>query len=200
MIGSLEGDIVWHDGEEVGVRVAGVGYAVKVPASLKEDLPIGSTGVLVYVHQYVREDANVLYGFLSISERRVFRALISVSGVGPSLALNLLSTFSPARLATIVAEDDVDALCEVPGVGKKTGARLIVDLKTKVRVRDYGTADADESAATESDESAAVSDVRAALLNLGYQRGEIDAVLKNAPEGDDSSELLRWALQHLGTR
>lgn len=197
MIGSLQGDVVWHDGEEIGVSVAGVGYAVRVPSSLLDTLPVGSVGVTVYVHQYVREDANVLYGFATIPERRVFRALIGVSGVGPSLALNLLGTFSPARLATIVADEDVDALCEVPGVGKKTGARLIVDLKSKVRVRDYGTADDDGALPVDGDQ---LGDVRAGLLQLGYQRSEIDAALRDAPDVDDPNELLRWALQHLGAR
>jgi Holliday junction DNA helicase RuvA len=200
MIGSLEGDVVWADVDEVGLRVAGVGYAVKVPATLQEDLPVGTTGVTLFIHHHVREDTNVLYGFGSIPERRVFKALIAVSGVGPSLALNLLGTFTPARLATIVADGNVDALCEVPGVGKKTGERLIIDLRTKVRVRDYGTDDSNTGEGADEAPSSQKGDVRAALQNLGYQRAELDDVLKQAPATDDSSELLRWALQRLGAR
>jgi Holliday junction DNA helicase RuvA len=136
MIGSLRGELLDRGASEVLVEVAGVGY--RVLTSPTTVIGLGNLGdeVFVWVHHHLREDAETLYGFPSRDERVTFEALIGAHGVGPALALAILSVHAPNELARILLEDDIAALCLVPGVGKKTAARLLVELKSRLDIPD----------------------------------------------------------------
>ncbi|UDY36157.1 Holliday junction branch migration protein RuvA [Dermatobacter hominis] len=196
MIGSLRGTLLDRHVTELLVEVGGLGYRVQVtPATAAGAGDVGDETFL-HVHQQVREDAQTLYGFTTIEDRRVFEVLIGTHGVGPALALAILSVHSPAELRRILATDDVAALCLVPGVGRKTAARLLVELKSRL---DAGQVDPVAAAAAISGRSAGDSrtDVRDALAELGYGADEIGRVLVELPDDGDTSDLLREALQRL---
>jgi Holliday junction DNA helicase RuvA len=199
VIGSLRGVVVDRPSAgEVVVEVHGVGYRVSVTsgafAALEPDAPTGD--VLVYVHTHVREDAIVLFGFLDADERRCFEALLGAHGVGPSLALAILSSLSPAALAAAVLDDDIGVLCTVPGVGKKTAARLALELKNRLDVplpEERGPGGGLGSSADRS----AQAEVRAALVELGYGPEEIRAAVEHLPEDGAVEDLLRAALRQM---
>ncbi len=196
MIGSLRGTLLDRDGTELLVEVGGLGYRLQVtPATSAGAGDVGSETFL-HVHQQVREDALTLYGFTTIEDRRVFEVLIGTHGVGPSMGLAILSVHSPVELRRILAADDVAALCLVPGVGKKTAARLLVELKSRMAA---GEVDASAAVAAISGgpSGGTRADVRDALSELGYGPDEIGRVLIDLPEDGDTSDLLREALQRL---
>ncbi len=196
MIGSLRGHFAGRTGEtELLVDVGGVGYRVAVTTSAAASLGAVGSEVFLHVHTHVREDAIVLYGFLHDDERRCFEALLGAHGVGPSLALAVLSVLSPAALSTAVLEDDVDALCAVPGVGRKTAARLVLDLKSRLDLPDLSV-----PVAAGPDGRSARSEAREALAELGYSSEEIRVALDGHPEDLGVEELLRLALRELATR
>jgi len=193
MIGSLRGTLLDRPSTgEVIVEVHGVGYRVSVPTSTLAGLGGPGSEVFLHVHTHVREDAIVLYGFAHADERRCFEALLGAHGVGPSLALAILSALSPAALSTAVLEDDVDTLCLVPGVGKKTAARLLLELKARL---DLPTLDG--GAAASAAPGSAKGEARAALVELGYGPDEIAGVLDGADSGASVEELVRAALRDL---
>lgn len=197
MIGSLRGELLDASTGELLVEVNGTGYRIQAtPATVHE---VGAVGELVFlhVHHHRREDAETLYGFTSIDERRVFETLIGTHGVGPALGLAILSVHSPLALRHVLASDDVAALCLVPGVGKKTAARLLVELKSRLQVPVGDPATAALAAVGSAPGGSVRSDVRDALAGLGYGADEIGRVLAELPEEGDSSELLRQALQRL---
>jgi len=197
MIGSLRGTLADRAGTgEVLIEVGGVGYRVTVTPTTVVELGEPGTEVFVHVHHHIREDAQTLYGFLTRDERQCFEALIGAHGVGPALALGILSVHGPQALALVVADDDVDALCLVPGVGKKTAARLLIELKSRLSVP---VLDGSPTGAgpTTSGRPSARSDVREALANLGYQPDEVAAVVRDLPDDQDVSVLLKEALQRL---
>lgn len=196
MIGSLRGTLLDRDGVELLVEVGGIGYRVQVtPATSAGAGELGGEAFL-HVHQQVREDAQTLYGFSTIEDRRVFEVLIGTHGVGPSLGLAILSVYSPAELRRILASDDVAALCLVPGVGRKTAARLLVELKSRMQAGEVD-ASAAVAAITGAPRGGTRADVRDALAELGYGADEIGRVLVDLPADGDTSELLREALQRL---
>jgi Holliday junction DNA helicase RuvA len=194
VIGSLRGTLVDRPGPgEVLVDVHGVGYRVSVPTSVLASVgPIGAE-VFLHVHTHVREDAIVLYGFLHADERRCFEALLGAHGVGPSLALAILSSLSPASLSTAVLEDDVDTLCLVPGVGKKTAARLLLELKARLELPSLGGG----TPVSVGQDRSGRGEVRAALTELGYGPDEIRGALERLPDDGPVEELLRSALREL---
>ena len=194
MIGSLRGTLIDRPGPgEVLVDVQGVGYRASVPTSVLASVgPVG-TETFLHVHTHVREDAIVLYGFLHADERRCFEALIGAHGVGPSLALAILSSLSPASLSTAVLEDDVDTLCLVPGVGKKTAARLLLELKARLDLPSLGGG----PPVNAGEERSGRGEVRAALIELGYGPDEIRGVLEQVPDDGTVEEILRSALREL---
>lgn len=197
MIGSVRGELLDRDDAELLVEVnGGLGYRVSVtPATVREVGELGSS-VFLHVHHHRREDAETLYGFTSIEERRVFETLIGTHGVGPALGLAILSVHSPLGLRHVLATDDVAALCLVPGVGKKTAARLLIELKSRLALPDT---DAPSGSVIPVGAGGATvrSDVRDALSALGYGADEIGRALAELPEQGESSELLRAALQRL---
>jgi Holliday junction DNA helicase RuvA len=189
---------------EVLLEVGGVGYRVVVSSTTAVALGDVGDDMFVWVHHHVREDAQTLYGFGSRDERITFEALLGAHGVGPSLALAILSVHDPVALARILAEDDVGALCLVPGVGKKTAARLLMELKSRLHVPDggrlpagLGAAAANGNGAGASAPSSARTDVREALASLGYSSDEIHGATAELPDDEDTSQLLRLALQRL---
>lgn len=200
MIGSVRGRLLDRgpDGELL-IEAGGVGYRVSVTPSTAISIGEVDGEVFVHTHHAVREDSETLYGFATIHERRVFESLISAHGVGPALGLAILSVHGPDALRRAVAEDDVAALCLVPGVGKKTAARLVMELKSKLDLPD-----ADVVVLTADGEPAAVgggarADVRTALEGLGYAADEIHAVLVDLPAEGETSDLLKDALRRLAT-
>lgn len=197
MIGSVRGELLDRLDDELLVEVNGLGYRVSVtPATVIEVGEVGSK-VFLHVHHHRREDAETLYGFTSIEERRVFETLIGTHGVGPALGLAILSVHSPLGLRHVLATDDVAALCLVPGVGKKTAARLLVELKSRLALPEGGDPVVPVGAATQGADATARSDVREALGALGYGADEIGRALAELPVEGESSELLRLALQRL---
>jgi len=193
VIGSLRGTLAWRGGDgELLVDVGGVGYRVAVPTRTAAALgPVGGE-VFLHVHTHVREDAIVLYGFAHDDERRCFDALLGAHGVGPSLALSVLSALSPAALSTAVLEDDAETLCAVPGIGRKTAARLLIDLKSRLSVPDLSAVGAPTGSAR--------AEARAALAELGYGPEEIRRALEGRREDVGVEELLRLALRDLAAR
>jgi len=207
VIGSLRGTLLDRRASEVLLEVGGVGYRVQVGPSTAARLPSVGTEVFVHVHHHLREDHQSLYGFLTASERECFENLIAAHGVGPSLAMAVLSVHSPGQLVQILADGDVAALCLVPGVGKKTAARLLVELRAKLDVDSFaaGTVAAGPVPDRSAAEPAAGSPrtvVRQALGELGYSTDEIRAALDGLDAGGDTASLdetalLRAALQRL---
>lgn len=191
MIGSLRGVVLERglDGT-VLVEVGGVGFQVTVsPRALAELEP--SSNAFLYVHHHIREDAQTLYGFLARDERATFQVLLATHGVGPALAMAILATHPPNTLVDIVADADVGALTLVPGVGRKTAERLLIELKSRLSVpvlEPGGTTSA----------GSVVGDVREALAGLGYGFDEIREALRELPASDDAATLLRDALKMLG--
>lgn len=196
MIGSLRGALLDRGGDLLLVEVGGIGYQVQVSPTTA--LAVGDVGdeVFVWVHHHIREDHQSLYGFATLDARRCFSALLGAHGVGPALALAILSVHGPQDLARVLAEDDVGALCLVPGVGKKTATRLLVELKSRLDIPlDIGPAET--VSGTRGGPTSARADVREALTGLGYGVDEIREVLADLPDGDDAGVLLKSALSRL---
>lgn len=194
MIGSVRGSVLERmTTGEVLVEVGGVGYRVLVPTGVLPNLNPGSPTFL-FTHLHVREDAMVLYGFPTRDERDTFEILLGAAGVGPKLALAILSVHSPTALRRALVEDDLDALTLVPGVGKRTAARLALDLKTRL---DVPVVDLIEAEARNGTNPRA--EVREALTGLGYAPDEVRAVIGQLPEEGDVEDLLRDALKRLAT-
>ena len=195
MIGSLRGTVLERGlSGEVLVEVAGVGYRVLVPIGAVPALEPGNNTFL-FTHQHVRDDALILFGFLTRDERDTFEALITASGVGPKLALAILSVHSPPSLRRCLAEDDLDSLVSVPGVGKRTAQRLLVDLKARLAVPDLDLTTVPGSASPN-----ARAEVRDALVGLGYGNDEVRDVFGQLDEDGTVEELLREALRLLAGR
>jgi holliday junction DNA helicase RuvA len=203
VIGSVRGTLLerWPTGE-VLVEVSGIGYRVTITAATALDLGEVGSEVFLHTHHHRREDSETLYGFLTADERVVFEALLSAHGVGPSLALAILGVHPPASLLRVLADDDLASLCLVPGVGKKTAARLLVELKSRLDIPGLDAAAvAGGSGAAGSGiargPASPLTDVRDALTNLGYGPDEVAEAVRELPDDADSSELLRLALQKL---
>ncbi|MFZ4516676.1 MAG: Holliday junction branch migration protein RuvA [Acidimicrobiia bacterium] len=193
MIGSLRGAVLERSATgEVLLEVNGVGYLVHVPLQTLAALDPGAPTFL-FVHHHVREDAQVLFGFASRDERDTFVALIGATGVGPKLALAILSVHSPSALRRIFLEDDVDALTLVPGVGKRTAQRLLVECKSRLEVPELDLVEGERGSSVAS----ARTEVRAALAGLGYGESEVRSVLATLPDATSTEELLRDALKAL---
>ncbi len=197
MIGSLRGTLVdVSTGAEVLVEVGGVGYRVQVPAGRLGLLGERGSQVFLHVHTHVREDAIVLYGFGSLDERACFEALLGTHGVGPAVALAILSVHSPSALRRAVGSDDADALTMVPGIGKKTAARLLLELKSRLDVDAEGP-ELTVLGGGSNGEGGPRAEVRAALAALGYGVDEVREAVRALPDEGSTEELLRRALRHL---
>ncbi len=190
MIGRLSGKLIEKQPPQIIVDVQGLGYELDVPMSTFYNLPGLGESITLFTHLVVREDAHLLYGFGSDDERRAFRQLLKISGVGPKLALSVLSGLSVADLAQTVAMQETGRLTKIPGVGKKTAERLVLELRDKL---DRGPS----VVAAVGTPKANSSDVLNALLALGYNDREAQWALKQTPNDLSVSESIRAALKQL---
>ncbi|MEP6624952.1 MAG: Holliday junction branch migration protein RuvA [Acidimicrobiia bacterium] len=196
MIGSVRGSVLERTPTgEVLVEVGGVGYRCLVPLSALPQLAPGANAFLM-THLHVREDAMTLYGFPTRDERDTFEILIAANGVGPKLALAILTVHPPTALRRAVAEDDVDALCLVSGVGKRTAQKLMIELKARLDLPDVDLRDS----ARAGGPGPARAEVRAALTELGYAPDEVRAVIAELPAEGAVEDLLRSALKQLAVK
>ncbi len=196
MIGSVRGRITSKTPPQLMVDVGGLGYELEAPMSTFFHLPAVGEEVSLLTHLVVREDAHVLYAFGSEAERRLFRSLIKVSGVGPKIALALLSGISVEAFARCVTNEDIAALTKVPGIGRKTAERLVVEMRDRLKDPEVpsgmGFAPVAAGASPESE-------AHGALVALGYRPAEATRLLKAAGPGTHSTEeLIRRALQSAG--
>ena len=189
MIGRLTGLLAEKSPPQVLIDVGGVGYEVDVPMSSFYNLPALGERTTLLTHFVVREDAQLLFGFLTTAERAAFRQLIKISGVGPRMALGLLSGLSVAELTQAVTQQQTARLVKVPGIGKKTAERLLLELKGKLGP-DLGL----PGAAVVSD---AQADIVQALIALGYSERDAAAVLKSMPADVGVSDGIKLALKSL---
>jgi Holliday junction DNA helicase RuvA len=192
MIGSVRGRIASKTPPQLMVDVGGLGYELEAPMSTFFHLPAVGEEVRLLTHLVVREDAHVLYGFATEGERRLFRSLIKVSGVGPKIALALLSGISVEAFARCVVNEDVAALIRVPGIGRKTAERLIIEMRDRLTTPEAAPGTVPVLPAAASPETEAYE----ALISLGYRPAEATRLLKAAGPGTHSTEeLIRRALQ-----
>jgi len=200
MIASLRGILAEKDGGQCVIETSGVGYQVSVSSQTARTLPAPGEPVFLHTHQVVREDALQLFGFANLEERRLFELLITVSGVGPKLALAVLSGLPSAALARAIRDENVSQLVGIPGVGRKTAERLIVELRDKLELAVTAQAAATIPAAGLLPKSERFDDAVAALVRLGYSPAQAqDAIRKvAAAEPDPTLEtLVRQALGRL---
>ena len=188
MIGRIQGVLTEKNPPQVVVVTHGVGYEIDVPMSTFYHLPRTGENVELLTHLVVREDAHLLFGFLTAGERTAFRQLLKVSGVGPKVALAVLSGLSVDDLAAAVATQDAARLTKVPGIGKKTAERLVLELRDKL---------APAGGVSRVESSPARGDVVNALLALGYNDREAQAAVRALPAELALAEAIRQALKHL---
>ena len=194
MIGSLRGTVLERfTPSTVLIEVAGVGYLCSVTTSTFAELE-PTVSVFLHVHHHIREDAQTLFGFSSRVERDTFNILIATHGIGPAMAMAILSTYSPTALVSVVTSGDTQALTVVPGVGKKTAERLMIELKSRLNLEGISAVDAYGSV------QSAAADVREALTALGYGPEEIREAMRQLTTADDTETMLRDALAMLGAR
>jgi Holliday junction DNA helicase RuvA len=192
VIAHLRGKIFEKHPNLVVVDVGGVGYALTIPVSTFSRLPIVGDETSLHVHTHVREDALLLFGFLTKDEREIFEKLISVNGVGPKLAVTVLSGLATDELLTAIRSGDVKTLTKIPGVGRKTGERIILELRDKLGA----LADVAEGESP-SETTGLESDVISAMVNLGCSADAAGAAVKKAQQegaGDEFEPLFRMAL------
>ena len=190
MIGRLSGTLLEKNPPQLLLDVQGVAYEVDVPMSTFYTLPANGERVTLYTHLVVREDAHLLYGFGTENERRAFRRLLKVNGIGAKIALSVLSGLSVAELAQAITLQEAGRLTRVPGIGKKTAERLLLELKDK-----FG-ADVTQSAGINR-APPATSDIMNALVSLGYSEREATGAVKNLPEGVAVADGIKQALKQL---
>ncbi len=189
MIGYLRGRLVRKQPPSLVMDVGGIGYDLEAPMSTFYKLPDVGAELTLHTHLVVREDAHLLYGFASEDERRLFRDLLKVSGVGPKIGLALLSGIDVSGFLQCIETQDVEQLVRIPGIGRKTAERLIIEMRD--RVRGLG-----ELSATINGPASIQSEAQAALVALGYKPAEAARLLKNAEgEGLSTEEWIRRALQ-----
>lgn len=195
MIASLTGIVASKSPTHVVIDVSGVGYEVAMPGSSIAELPRAGERVTVLTHLHVREDEMSLFGFSTAADKELFRILITVSGVGPKVALGVLSAMSPSALADAVAREDVTVICEVPGIGKKLAQRIVMELKDKLDVPEFAGGGAARGARAASP---AAVEARDALVGMGFTSAEAAAAVAGAPEGASVEETVTFALKRIG--
>lgn len=197
MIGRLQGVLIEKQAPDVVIDVQGVGYELQLPMTSFYQLPESGNNVVVYTHFVVREDAQLLFGFMSLDERSLFRTLIKINGVGPKLALAILSGMNVEEFIGCIEHDDLASLTKLPGVGKKTAERLLIEMRDKLKSLKLISVSTNNSfEATSSNEYGVESDAVAALLALGYKNQQASKAVKSVKSADMSSEdLIKLALQ-----
>jgi len=198
MIGRLHGSIVdkSHPGKFV-IDINGVGYDVETSLQTFFSLEAQSGNIIMHIHTVVREDAFILYGFQSLQERELFRALIKVNGVGPKLAITILSSISPAEFLHAIANKNLTALNAISGIGKKTAERLLIELKDAPA--NFGF-ELSSVARANSEKLDGRSEAVSALISLGYKLAEVNRVMQQIDDGQKSCEqLIRDGLKWLSS-
>jgi Holliday junction DNA helicase RuvA len=198
MIALLTGKIAGKSPDSVILDVNGVGYRVQIPFSTFFALPEDGATLTLNIHTNVKEDAIHLYGFLTPKEKQFFQLLITVSGVGPKLAKDILSNIQPDQLASALCRGDIVRLSTIPGIGKKTSERLVLELKDKV-VKLGLAGESDGSSTLSKQESSIRDDVASALINLGYKEALVIKTLSEIDTGADApmETVLKLALKRL---
>ncbi len=194
MIGHLRGRLAAKQPPAIVVDVGGVGYECEAPMSTFYGLPAVGADVQLHTHLVVREDAQLLYAFATEQERRLFRNLLKVSGVGPKIALGILSGINVDGFMLCIEAQDADPLVRIPGVGRKTAERLLIEMRD--RVKDFGLAGGAAVAASGAEGGTAQQEAYSALVALGYKPAEVVKMLKSAAgDGATTEDLIRRALQ-----
>jgi Holliday junction DNA helicase RuvA len=199
MIAWLSGVLRRKAVESLIIDVGGVGYEVTVPLSTYDRVPDTGDSLALHVHTHLREDSLSLFGFSTELEKEVFLLLLNVSGIGPKLALSVLSGLSLEDLVTAIHASDDSRLCSIPGIGKKTAARLCLELKDKVK----HLAPVSRSAARAEPRSSSMDDAVSALVNLGYKRPQAEEAVKRVHQARPdiaTAQLIRESLGELGQR
>ena len=204
MIGQLRGTLLEKQPPRLLVDVAGVGYEVEAPMTVFYDLPESGAELTLYTHFVVREDAQLLYGFTGRYERELFRSLIKVNGVGPKMALAILSGIEADRLAACIRDQDTTSLVKVPGIGKKTAERLVIEMRDRLKDWASATPATDAMPVDNKGIDARIhpADTRAdavsALVALGYKENQAEKAIQKVYSAEHSSEvLIRLALKEL---
>ena len=199
MIGQIEGTIIEKNPPEILVEVAGITYEILVPMSTLYQLPESGELVRLHTHFSVREDAQTLYGFFDAETKKMFRSLVRVNGVGPKMALGILSGMSVEDFVQAVRNNDSEAMVRMPGIGKKTAERLMIEMRDKMS--EWGSDDNVGSDLSSQTKSSFTKDAEIAMINLGYKPQQaaraIAQVLKVNPEINDSEELIRFSLKSM---
>lgn len=197
VIGRIRGELVYKQPPFLMVDVNGVGYELEAPMSTFYDLPLQGGEVTLYTHLAVREDAHVLYGFVNDGERSLFRSLLKVSGVGAKMALAILSGMNAEEFARCVQSDDTAALVRLPGIGKKTAERLIVEMRDRLEKLEMAATGTVKMVPTPGEVvENPVSDAVGALMALGYKPNEASRLVRAIDsEGLSSEEIIRAALK-----
>ncbi|MGR9107709.1 MAG: Holliday junction branch migration protein RuvA [Gammaproteobacteria bacterium] len=199
MIGFLRGLLVAKSAPTMVLDVHGVGYEVEAPMTTFYNLPDIGREVHLYTHLVVREDAHILFGFGSQAERALFRSLIKVNGVGARLALTLLSGLSVDEFQRCVRDRDTASLVRLPGIGKKTAERLIIEMRDRLPVNDLAGPGASPGAGAQAGHQRPAQEAVSALIALGYKNQDAQRMVKMvAAEGKTSEEIIRSALQSAG--
>ena len=202
MIAFLRGEFVGASSTMAYIDVNGVGYGVLMAARSLALLPAVGETVAVFTHLQVSDAGIALYGFVSEDERTLFNQLITVNGVGPKMALAALSTYAPQELVRAIATENITAVSKIPGVGKKTAQRIVLELKGSQTLAQSGlfSDEGDAAAAVPVAAGTAIQAAAEALLSMGFTEAEADLALRDAPEDASESKLLQYALKRLGTR
>ncbi|MGK7294446.1 MAG: Holliday junction branch migration protein RuvA [Candidatus Wenzhouxiangella sp. M2_3B_020] len=195
MIARLAGTLIERRPPHLLIDVGGVGYEVEAPMTVFDRLPEAGQPCTLLIHQVVREDAHLLFGFASASDRELFRTLLKISGVGPRLALAILSSVSANDFALMVESGDSQSLTRLPGIGKKTAERLILEMKS--RLDDMELAPGESAPAAGGTGRDAASEARAGLVALGYSQAEALKMIKSLDDESASAEaMIRQALKN----
>ena len=197
MIGRIAGTLLEKNPPQILVDVGGIGYEVDVPMSTFYNLPNIGEQVALVTHLVIREDAHLLFGFLTESERALFRQLLKISGIGARIALAVLSGLSVAELAQAVALQETGRIVKIPGIGKKTAERLLLELKGKLPVASMGAAKVSPGGTASPVVPDALGDILNALLALGYNEREALGAMKSLPPDVGVSDGIRHALKLL---
>ncbi len=196
MIGRLRGEIVLKQPPFLMLDVNGVGYEIEAPMSTFYELPAVGENIILFTHLMIRDDAHVLYAFYQEQERLLFRTLLKISGVGGKMALAILSGMNAGEFSLCIQNEDITALVRIPGVGKKTAQRLIIEMKDKLVIT--GSAQTSSTTAPAAVQESPASEAVSALVALGYRPVEANRLVKSVEaEGLGSEELIRAALQSL---
>jgi Holliday junction DNA helicase RuvA len=198
VISWLKGELLDKRPPSIVLNVNGVGYELDAPLNVFYDLPDLGAEAMLFVHMVVREDAQNLYGFISVKQRDLFRSLIKVSGIGPKVGLAILSSLTADDLLSCVAHEDIATLVAVPGIGKKTAQRLLVELKDRL-AKEFGSALPEVSSGGTPSAASEERDAIDALIALGYKPADASGAVRGIAEvGMTSEALIRAALKNIG--